>query len=125
MHPQEARADFASRGKDAVVEALVALQKDNDGLVLEESSREDFRHADEQFEQVTSLVAQAQTKYSQARMRLDQIDAEERLAKVRMLSLVAQALTYDRCTSAVRRSCATRSLHSRHAWRSSKPTQRS
>ena len=82
------------RGKDAVVEAPVVLQKENDGLVLQESSREDLRRADEQFEQVTALVSQAQTKYTLARMRLDKTDAEERFAaKVRMLSLVAQALT--------------------------------
>ena len=93
MRPQEAQADFASRGKDAAVEALLVLQKENDVLVLQESTRDDLRRADKQFEQVTTLVSQAQAKYSLARMRLDQTDAEERLAKVRMLFLVAQALT--------------------------------
>ena len=67
--------------------------QENDILVLQESSQEDLRRADEEFEQVTALVSQARTKYSQARMRLDQTDAEERLAKVRILSLVTQALT--------------------------------
>ena len=87
------QADFASRGKDAAVETLLVLQKENDVLVLQESTREDLRRADKQFEQVTALVSQAQTKYSLARMLLDQTDAEGRLAKVRMLFLVAQALT--------------------------------
>lgn len=93
MRPQEAQTDCDSRGKDAFVEALVALQKDNDVLVQQESSQEDLRHANEQFEQVTALVSQAQTKYSLARMRLDQTDAKERLAKVRISSLTAQTVT--------------------------------
>ena len=120
----EAQADFATRDKVAD-EALAELRMKNDALVLQKSCWEDVRRAKEQHEQLTALISEVQTEYSQVRMKLDKTDAEERLAKVRMLSLLAQTVTNGRCTRATRDTCVPRSLLSSHAWRNSRTTYRS
>jgi hypothetical protein len=105
------------------VEALAGLQKDV--LVLQKNRWENLLRTNEEFERLTVLVSQAQMEYSLVRMQLDKTSAEERLAKVRRLSLVAQTVIEGRCTRAARDRYATRSQRSRHAWRSSRPQQRS
>ena len=212
MHLLEAETVFSSRDKDAAMEALAALRKENDTLTSQQSQWDDLRHTNERLEQLASLVSQAQTneqelielrrardsskalegeyaalqrrykeqetraarssrttstartslaqeqqcaaeweqrankneealkeaqamrdqaedraaqlevKHSQARMQLDKKDTEECLAKVQMLSLVARTITKGRFPRAAKECCAARSLPSRHAWRSSKPT---
>ncbi|KAH9171750.1 hypothetical protein EDB89DRAFT_2114402 [Lactarius sanguifluus] len=61
VHTLEVQAGFASRDKDAAVEALAALRKENDALVLQQSHWEDLRRANEQLEQLAALVSKAQT----------------------------------------------------------------
>ncbi|KAH8981991.1 hypothetical protein EDB86DRAFT_3106937 [Lactarius hatsudake] len=62
VHTLEVQAGFAVRDKDAAVEALAALRKENDALVLQQSHWEDLRRANEQLEQLTALVSKAQAQ---------------------------------------------------------------
>ena len=89
------QVDFVSRDKDAVIEALAELRKENDALVLVKRHLEDLRH--EPFKQLTTLVSESQMEYSLVRMNFDKTNAKGRLAKVRM-SIVAQIVTEGRCT---------------------------
>ena len=93
----EKQVDFASRHKDAVMEALAELRKEKDVLVLMMGRLEDLRYTNEQFKQLTALISEAQMDYSLVQMKLYKANAEERLAKVRM-SIVAQIVTEGRCT---------------------------
>ena len=67
------QVDFVSRDKDAVIEALAELRKENDALVLMKDHLEDLRH--EQFEQLTTLVSETQMEYSLVRVKLDKTSA--------------------------------------------------
>lgn len=60
MHSLEAQADCASRDKDVAVDALAALRKENDVLVLQNSRWEDIRRTNEQLERLATLISQAQ-----------------------------------------------------------------
>ncbi|KAH8999723.1 hypothetical protein EDB92DRAFT_2080754 [Lactarius akahatsu] len=62
VHTLEVQAGFASRDKDAAVEALAMLRKENDALVLQQSHWEDLRRANEQLEQLAALVSKAQAQ---------------------------------------------------------------
>jgi chromosome segregation ATPase len=62
VHALETQAGFASRDKDAAVEALAALQKENDALALQQSHWDDLRRTNEQLEQLAALVSQTQTQ---------------------------------------------------------------
>ena len=61
VHYQETQTGFALCNKDTAVEALTALQKESDALVVQQSQWDDLRRRDEQLEQLAVLVSQAQT----------------------------------------------------------------
>ncbi|KAH9053318.1 hypothetical protein EDB87DRAFT_1652018 [Lactarius vividus] len=68
-HTLEVQAGFASRDKDAAVEALAALRKENDALVSQQSHWEDLRRANEQLEQLAALVSKAQAPTSEPELK--------------------------------------------------------
>lgn len=61
MHSLETQAGFASRDKEAAVEALAALRTEHDTLLSQQTQWEDLRRTTEQLEHLSVLVAQAQT----------------------------------------------------------------
>ncbi|KAF8257861.1 hypothetical protein EI94DRAFT_1756596, partial [Lactarius quietus] len=60
VHSLEMQAGFAERDKDAAVEALAVLRKENDALTLQQSHWDNLRRTYEQLEQLATLT-QAQT----------------------------------------------------------------
>jgi chromosome segregation ATPase len=69
VHTLEAQAGLVSRDKEAVVEALEALRKENDA---QQSNWEDLRRTNEQLEQLATLVSQqAQTNEPELRRARD------------------------------------------------------
>lgn len=60
VHTPKARAGFASRDKDAAVEALTGPRQENGLLILPQNHWEDFRRANERLSQLAALVSQSQ-----------------------------------------------------------------
>jgi hypothetical protein len=61
MHSLETQAGFASRDKEAAVEALTVLRTERDTLLSQQTHWEDLRRTTEQLELLSALVTQAQT----------------------------------------------------------------
>lgn len=61
MHSLETQAGFASRDKEAAVEALAVLRTERDTLLSQQTHWEDLRRTTEQLELLSALVTQAQT----------------------------------------------------------------
>jgi chromosome segregation ATPase len=61
VHSLETQAGFASRDKEAAVEALTALRTERDTLLSQQTHWEDLRRTTEQLELLSALVTQAQT----------------------------------------------------------------
>jgi hypothetical protein len=61
VHSLETQAGFASRDKEAAVEALTVLRTERDTLLSQQTHWEDLRRTTEQLELLSALVTQAQT----------------------------------------------------------------
>ncbi|KAH9992519.1 hypothetical protein BJV74DRAFT_962454 [Russula compacta] len=61
LHSLEMQAGFASRDKEAAVEALTALQTEHNALLAQQTNWEDLRRTTEQLEHLSALITQAQT----------------------------------------------------------------
>lgn len=61
MHSLETQAGFASRDKEAAIEALTTLRTEHDTLLSQQTQWKDLRRTTEQLEHLSALVTQAQT----------------------------------------------------------------
>lgn len=112
MHSLETQAGFAARDKDAAVEALAAVQKENDALVLQQSHWDDLRRTNEQLEHLAALVAQAQTnepelkELRRVRDRSKVLEGEYAALQRRFKEHETRATNSDRAAAAARASLA-------------------
>lgn len=112
VHSLDAQAGFASRDKDAAVEALAALRKENDALVSQQSHWEDLRRTNEQLEQLATLVSQAQTnepelkELRRVRDRTKALEGEYTALQRRYKEQETRVASSDRAASTARASLA-------------------
>lgn len=112
VHSLETQADFALRDKDAAVEALAALQKENDALGSQQSHWDDLRRTNEQLEQLAALISQAQTnepelkELRRVRDRSKVLEGEYGSMQRRYKELEIRVASSDRAASTARASLA-------------------
>ena len=81
MHSLEAQVGFASRDKEAAVEALAALRTEHDALLEQQTHWEDLRHATETLDHLSALVT---------RFQVNELELKE-LRRIRNCSKVLEA----------------------------------
>ncbi len=112
MHSLETQVGFATRDKEAAVEVLAAVRKENDALVSQQSHWEDLRRANEQLEQLSALVSQAQTtepelkELRRVRDRFKVLEGEYTTLQRRYKEQEARVNSSDRAASTARASLA-------------------
>lgn len=108
MHALETQAGFASRDKDAAVEALAALRKENDALALQQSHWDDLRRTNEQLEQLAALVSQqTQTNNNEPELKeLRRIRDRSKVLEGEYAALQRRVANSDRTASTARASLA-------------------
>ncbi|KAF8257860.1 hypothetical protein EI94DRAFT_1692001 [Lactarius quietus] len=112
VHSLETQVGFATRDKDAAVEALAALRKENDALMLQQSHWDDLRRTNEQLEQLATLVSQAQTtepelkELRRVRDRSKVLESEHSALQRRYKDQETRMASSDRAASTARASLA-------------------
>lgn len=121
VHNLETQAGFAERDKDAAVDALAALQKENDALTLQQSHWDDLRRTNEQLEHLATLVTQQQQQAAQtnepelrrARDRNKVLEGEYSALQRRYKEQEARVASSDRAASTARASLAQAQLRAK------------
>ena len=114
MHSLEtqALAGFASRDKDAAVEALAALRTEHDSLLAQQTHLEDLRRTTEQLEHLSAIITQTQTnepelkELRRVRDRSKVLEGEYAALQRRCKEQEMRATSSDRAASSVRASLA-------------------
>jgi chromosome segregation ATPase len=112
VHSLETQAGFASRDKEAAVEALSALRTEHDALLAQQTQCEDLRRTTEQLEHLFALVSQAQTnepelmELRRVRDRSKVLEGEYAALQRRCKEQEMRATSSDRAASSVRASLA-------------------
>ncbi|KAI9436935.1 hypothetical protein H4582DRAFT_366964 [Lactarius indigo] len=111
VHSLEAQAGFASRDKDAAVEALAALRKETDALVSQQSHWEDLRRANEQLEKLSTLVSKAQIQTNEPELKelrraMKVLESEHTALQRRYKEQETRAANSERAASTARASLA-------------------
>jgi hypothetical protein len=112
VYALEAKAGFDLREKEAAVEALIALQKEHDALLTQQTHWEELRHTTEQVGQLAALLTQTQTTESELkelrrfRDHSKVLEGENAALLRRLKEQEARATSSDRAVSSVRTSLA-------------------
>jgi chromosome segregation ATPase len=113
VHFLETQAGFASRDKEAAVEALTALQTEHDTTLLSQQTHwEDLRRTAEQLEHLSALVTQAQTnepelkELRRVRDRSKVVEGEFAALQRRYKEQEMRSTSSDRAASSARASLA-------------------
>lgn len=110
MHSLETQAGFASRDKEASVEALTALRTEHDAVLAQQTHWEDLRRTTEQLEHLSALVKQVQTnepelnELRRVRDRSKVLEGEYAALQRRCKEQEVRATSSDRAASTVRAS---------------------
>jgi chromosome segregation ATPase len=112
VHSLETQAGFASRDKEAAVEALSALRTEHDTLLSQQTQWEDLRRTTEQLEHLSALVTQAQTnepelkELRRVRDRSKVLEGEYAALQRRYKEQETRSTSSDRAASSARASLA-------------------
>ena len=112
MHSLETQAGFASRDKEAAVEALSALRTEHDTLLLQQTHWEDLRRTTEHLEHLSALVTQVQTnepelkELRRVRDRSKVLEGEHAALQRRYKEQETRSTSSDRAASSARASLA-------------------
>lgn len=118
MHNLETQAGFAERDKDAAVDALAALRKENDTLTLQQSHWDDLRRTNEQLEHLAALVTQQTAQSNEPELKdlrraRDRLESEYSALQRRYKEQETRVANSDRAASTARASLAQAQLRAK------------
>ncbi len=105
MHSLEVQAGFATRDKDAAVEALSTLRTEHDALLAQQTHWEDLRRTTEKLEHLSTLVTSPQANEAELkelrriRDRSKVLESEYTSLQRRYKEQEARADEWEQCTN--------------------------